>query len=71
MVWLVEPTTMWAAQWGSLSVLFIPIALLISILRFNLFDIDRLISGTAAYTLVGIVLLAGLLLALPPAAGVL
>jgi class 3 adenylate cyclase len=47
---------------------FAPLSLLVAVLRFNLFDIDRVISATAAYTLVGIALLAGLLAGLPPAA---
>jgi signal transduction histidine kinase/CheY-like chemotaxis protein len=42
-----------------------PLGTLIAIVRYNLFDIDRLISATAAYSLV-LVLLLGLLLALVP-----
>jgi len=66
--WLVEPELWWVAAWTETSVVFIPLGLLVSIIRFNLFDIDRLISGTAAYTLVGIALLAGLIAAVPPVA---
>jgi class 3 adenylate cyclase len=69
--WLVEPELLWLMAWVETAHVFVPLSLLISIVRFNLFDIDRLISATAAYTLVGIALLAGLLVALPPAASAL
>jgi len=46
---------------------FIPISLVIAIARYNFFDIDQVISSTASYTLLGIVLLAGLLVAVPRA----
>src|SRR5262245_1893805 len=42
-----------------------PLGTLVAIVRYNLFDIDRLISATAAYSLV-LVLLLGMLLALVP-----
>ncbi len=42
-----------------------PLGTLVAVVRYNLFDIDRLISATAAYTLVLIVLL-GIILALVP-----
>jgi class 3 adenylate cyclase len=46
----------------------IPVFLLISILRYNLLDIDRLISVTASYTLLSVVLLAAFLTGVPTAA---
>jgi class 3 adenylate cyclase len=52
----------------SVMLAFAPLSLVVAVLRFNLFDIDRLISATAAYTIVGIALLAGLLAGLPTAA---
>ena len=46
----------------------IPISIVIAIARYNLFDIDDLINATASYTLIGIVLLAGVLSAVPQVA---
>ena len=43
----------------------IPLSFLIAISRYNLFDVDRLISSTASYTVLGIALLAGVLAAVP------
>ena len=43
----------------------IPLFLLISIARYNLFDIDRLISSTASYSIIGIALLFGLIAGVP------
>lgn len=43
----------------------VPIFLLIAVARYNLFDIDRLISVTASYTILGILALAALLAAVP------
>jgi class 3 adenylate cyclase len=56
-----------AAPLLELAYLFIPLSLLIAILRFDLFDIDRLISATAAVTLAGIAVVAGLFAGLPAA----
>src|SRR5262249_21983299 len=42
-----------------------PICLLIAMVRYNLFDIDRLISSTASYSLLLIGLLGALLIAIP------
>jgi class 3 adenylate cyclase len=62
--------TLTAEIWQSegVSLAFAPVAVLVAIVRFNLFDIDRLVSATAAYTIVGIALLGGLIAAVPPAA---
>jgi class 3 adenylate cyclase len=46
----------------------VPISVVIAIARYNLFDIDRLINSTVSYTVIGIVLLAGVLAAVPRAA---
>jgi class 3 adenylate cyclase len=48
---------------GSLG--FIPIFLLVAVVRYNLFDVDRLITAAASYTLLGSVLLAIVLSAVP------
>jgi class 3 adenylate cyclase len=45
--------------------IFLPICILIAIVRYNLFDIDRLWSATASYTIVGVLLLAGAFTAMP------
>ena len=49
---------------GILNV-FIPLSIFIAIVRFNLFDIDRLISATAAYTVVSVILIAAAIMMLP------
>jgi class 3 adenylate cyclase len=43
----------------------IPIALLIAVVRYDLIDVDRLISATASYSMLGVLLLAGLMAAVP------
>jgi class 3 adenylate cyclase len=49
---------LWRLQWlGRSAAVFIPLSILISVLRFNLFDIDRLISATASYSILGTVVL--------------
>jgi class 3 adenylate cyclase len=45
--------------------LAVPLCIFIAIAHFNLFDIDRLIGATAAYTLVSIVVIAGAIVVLP------
>jgi class 3 adenylate cyclase len=49
----------------------IPISIVIAIIRYNLFDIDQLINSTASYTLLGMLLAAVILAAVPRAARVL
>jgi class 3 adenylate cyclase len=43
----------------------VPVGLLIAVVRYNLYDIDRLISATASYSALGVVLLATALTLLP------
>jgi len=45
--------------------IFIPLSVFIAIVRFNLFDIDRLISATTAYTIVSVFVIAAALALLP------
>jgi class 3 adenylate cyclase len=52
-----------------LSTLFIPLCIAVALTRHHLFDIDRLISSTAAYSLLLIVFLALLVVPVPIAAG--
>jgi class 3 adenylate cyclase len=46
----------------------VPICVFIAVTHFNLFDIDRVISATAAYTVVSVVAIAGAIIILPPVA---
>ena len=52
----------------ALGGMVLPVCLLVAILRFNLFDIDRLISVTASYTVLAVVALAVVLVVFPRAA---
>ena len=45
--------------------IFIPLSVFIAIVRFNLFDIDRLISATTAYTIVSVFVIAAALAFVP------
>ena len=54
---------LWFAS--QVAVVAIPVAIFIAITRSNLFDVDRLISGTASYTLLLAILVAGALTVLP------
>ncbi|MEM7413429.1 MAG: adenylate/guanylate cyclase domain-containing protein [Myxococcota bacterium] len=47
-----------AYEWSLLALLFMPVCLTLALVRYNLFDIDRLISVTASYSLLGVVALA-------------
>ena len=59
------PSLWWLADTAVISVVLIPVSLFIAMVRFNLFDIDRLISATATYSILTVMLL-GALLALAP-----
>jgi signal transduction histidine kinase/CheY-like chemotaxis protein len=65
---LLDPDAWWY-EWFYVATIIgmagFPLGTLVAIVRYNLFDIDRLISATAAYSLV-LVLLLGMLLALVP-----
>ncbi len=52
-------------QFVQLSVIIVPLGTWIAIARYDLFDIDRLIGSTVTYLLLGIVLLTGILVAVP------
>src|SRR5262249_41022771 len=49
----------------NLFYVIVPTSALVAIARFNLFDIDRLIGATAAYTIVSIAVIAGAIVILP------
>lgn len=53
---------------GTLAIVLIPLSASIAIARYNLFDIDRLISRTASYSAALVVGLAAIVLLVPPAA---
>lgn len=66
---LLEPASAWLAELYLLSALgltLLPLATLIGIVRYNLFDIDRLISATLSYNVLGVALVA-LVLGVVPA----
>ncbi len=50
------------------AMLLLPVALVVSVVRFNLFDVDRLLSAAASYNVVLVVLGAGALVVVPRAA---
>jgi hypothetical protein len=70
-VFLADVVTMFNPAWirlheiATLSLICVPVCLFIAIVRFNLLDIDRLISVTVAYTILLIVLVGGVLVAIP------
>jgi class 3 adenylate cyclase len=59
------PPLNWVNFIGRLGVILFPLSILIAIVQFNLFDIDRLISATAAYTALAVVFLAAAMLGVP------
>jgi class 3 adenylate cyclase len=60
-----DPRLGWLYEASLISVLAIPVALFIALARDHLFDVDRLISATATWSVLSVLLLAGLLLAVP------
>jgi class 3 adenylate cyclase len=66
-----NPFLYWLPPWASLAGILVPLGLLVSVLRFDLFDIDRLFSRTLAVTAAGVALLAAGLFGLPQAANAL
>jgi class 3 adenylate cyclase len=60
-----DPSWWWLLEFAVVLLAFIPLCIFIAIVRFNLLDIDRLISATAAYSILMILLLAGVLIVIP------
>lgn len=59
----VLPSLWWCHEVATLSVAFIPFCVFLAVVRFNLFDVDRLIGATTTYSLLALVFgLGGLLL---------
>lgn len=68
---LAEPGLWWLYEASLACVIAIPICLVIAMLRYNMFDIDRLLTVATTYTLSSFVLLAGLFIAIPRAVSIL
>ncbi len=66
----VRPSLSWLHELAAIAEIAIPLSLLIAIVRANLFDVDRLITGTAVYSVLSILVLAAALFAVPQLAGV-
>jgi class 3 adenylate cyclase len=47
-----DPTWVWLRPWLQAVTLFVPVCAVLAIVRYDLFDINRLISASASYTLV-------------------
>jgi hypothetical protein len=60
-----HPAVWWLHESATVFTAFIPLCLLIAIVRFNLFDVDRLISSTATYSILLLMLGAGVAVAVP------
>lgn len=58
---LVEPRLWWLYQAGLATAIAIPIGLAVALARHNLFDVDRLITAAASYTVLSIFFLSGLI----------
>jgi class 3 adenylate cyclase len=58
---LAEPRLWWLYQAGLATAIAIPVGLAIALARHNLFDVDRLITAAASYTVLSVLFLAGLL----------
>jgi len=65
LVTLLEPRLAWLYEASLLAVLCIPVALFVALARDHLYDVDRLISASATYTLLSLLLIAGALVAVP------
>jgi class 3 adenylate cyclase len=59
------PSLWWLHEAAVIAEIAIPLCVLIAIVRANYFDVDRLITGTAVYSFLSVVLLATVLAAVP------
>jgi class 3 adenylate cyclase len=62
---LAEPGLAWLYEASLLSVICLPIALFVALGRDHLYDVDRLISASATYTLLSVLATAGIGMAVP------
>ena len=63
----VAPELWWLYEASLVLTLAIPICLFIALVRFNLFDVNRLLTSAATYSVIGTVSLAGVFLVVPRA----
>jgi class 3 adenylate cyclase len=68
---LLEPRSGWLYEASLLAVLAIPLALFVALARDHLYDVDRLISASATYSVLSLLAVAGALVAVPRAANAL
>jgi class 3 adenylate cyclase len=64
---LTAPELWWLYEASLILALAIPICLFVALVRFNLFDVDRLLTMAATYSVIGTVSLAGVFLIVPRA----
>ncbi len=64
----VVPSLWWLHEPAVIAEILVPLSVVIAIVRSNLFDVDRLITGTAVYSLLSVILLAALLFVVPQVA---
>lgn len=64
---LTAPELWWLYEASLVLALAIPICLFVALVRFNLFDVDRLLTVAATYSVIGTVSLAGVFLVVPRA----
>lgn len=62
---MAHPSWIRVHELATLSLIFVPLCLLIAIVRFNLFDIDRLMSTTITYSVLLLFLVGGMLVGVP------
>jgi class 3 adenylate cyclase len=59
------PSLWWLHEVAVIAEILIPVCVLIAIVRFNYFDIDRLITGTAVYSFLSVLVMAATLAVVP------
>lgn len=65
MITTLNPALVHIHEIATLSLAFVPLCIFVAIVRFNLLDVDRLISTTATHTILLVFLLAGVLTVVP------
>lgn len=60
-----EPALWWAHEVAVIAEILIPLCVLVAIVRANFLDVDRLITGTAVYSVLSVLMLSLLLIAVP------
>ena len=67
LAYLFDPALLWLTLYSLGAALLIPVGFLVAIVRHNLLDIDRLISATASYSILSVLVVAGALTLVPRA----